>query len=98
VLEDLPDAVAILCRALDVLDGTNSLLDFLTLEIVLASWLRLEIFGNKKMQTYLLHCNRLLRGLVQLFNSLWVESQILLAADEDDWEPRAEMQHFGDPL
>lgn len=50
------------------------------------------------MQTYLLHRDWLLRGLVQLLDSLWVKSQILLASDKDDWEPRAEMQHFGDPL
>jgi len=64
VLKDLPDAIAVLCGALDVLGGTNSLLDFFAL----------------------LHCDWLLRRLVQLLNSLWVESQILLATDEDDWE------------
>jgi hypothetical protein len=50
------------------------------------------------LPTYLLHCDGLLRGLVQLLNSLRVKSQILLATDEDDWESRAEMQHFGNPL
>jgi hypothetical protein len=32
VLKDFPDAVAVLCGALDVLDGTDSLLDFLALK------------------------------------------------------------------
>ena len=48
--------------------------------------------------SYLLRGDRLLRGLVELFNGLLVVSQILLAADEDDGEARAEMEDLGDPL
>ena len=44
--------------------------------------------------TYLLWCHRLLRSLVQLFNGLLVESQVLLAADEDDRQALAEVQDF----
>jgi hypothetical protein len=35
---------------------------------------------------------------VQLFNRLWVEPQILLAANEDDGEAGAEVQDFRNPL
>jgi hypothetical protein len=47
---------------------------------------------------YLFRGDGLLRCLVQLLNSLLVVSQILLAADEDDGEARAEVKDFGDPL
>ena len=47
---------------------------------------------------YLFRGNGLLRCLVQLLNSLLVVSQILLAADEDDREARAEVHDLGDPL
>jgi len=50
------------------------------------------------MSAYLLRGNRLLAGLVELFNSLLVVTQILLTANEDNWETAAEMQDFGDPL
>jgi hypothetical protein len=46
----------------------------------------------------LLWCNWLLAGLVKLLDGLLVVAKILLTSDEDDWEPLAEMQHFGDPL
>ncbi len=48
--------------------------------------------------TYLLHGHRLLRRLVQLLDGLWVESQILLTANEDDRETGAEVEHFRYPL
>lgn len=35
---------------------------------------------------------------MQLFNSLLVVSQILLATDEDDGQAGAEVQDLGDPL
>jgi hypothetical protein len=47
---------------------------------------------------YLLWCNRLLAGLVKLLDGLLVVAEILLATNEDNWKPLAEMQHFGDPL
>lgn len=47
---------------------------------------------------YLFRGNGLLGGLVQLFNSLLVVSQILLATDEDDGQAGAEVQDLGDPL
>ena len=40
----------------------------------------------------------LLRCLVELLDGLLVVSEILLTADEDDWEIVAEMKDFGDPL
>jgi hypothetical protein len=49
-------------------------------------------------KSYLLGGDRLLRCLVQLFNGFWIESQILLAANEDDGQTGAEVQDFGDPL
>jgi hypothetical protein len=47
---------------------------------------------------YLFRGNGLLRCLVQLLNGLLVVSQILLAADEDDGQARAEVQDLGNPL
>ena len=35
---------------------------------------------------------------MELLDRLLVETQILLAAHEDDRETLAEVQHFGDPL
>ena len=35
---------------------------------------------------------------MELFNSLLVITEILLAADEDDGKATAEVQNFGDPL
>ncbi len=35
---------------------------------------------------------------MQLFNRLLIESQILLATDQDDGKTVAEVQHLGDPL
>jgi len=46
----------------------------------------------------LLGRDRLLTGLVQLLNSLGVETEILLAPNEDDWKARAEVKNFGNPL
>lgn len=56
------------------------------------------IAAPKGFLSYLLWCNRLLAGLVKLLDGLLVVAKILLTSDEDDWEPLAEMQHFGDPL
>lgn len=53
---------------------------------------------RKESLSYLLWCNWLLAGLVKLLDGLLVVAKILLTSDEDDWEPLAEMQHFGDPL
>lgn len=53
---------------------------------------------SERFLSYLLWCNRLLAGLVKLLDGLLVVAKILLTSDEDDWEPLAEMQHFGDPL
>lgn len=49
-------------------------------------------------KAYLLGGHGLLRRLVQLLDGLWIESQILLAADEDDGQTGAEVQDLGDPL
>jgi hypothetical protein len=51
-----------------------------------------------RRKTHLLRSHWLLRGLVELFNSLLVEAQILLAAHEDDGQALAEVKHFGNPL
>jgi hypothetical protein len=48
--------------------------------------------------TYLLGSDRLLTGLVQLFNGLLVVTEILLAANENDGKALAEMENFRDPL
>ena len=55
-------------------------------------WLQFGVWA------YLLGSNRLLAGLVELFNGLLVITQILLAADEDDGKTTAEMKNFRDPL
>jgi hypothetical protein len=39
-----------------------------------------------------------LAGLVELFDGLSVETEILLAANEDDGQSRAEVKDFGNPL
>jgi hypothetical protein len=48
--------------------------------------------------TYLLVGDGLLRRLVQLLDRLGVKPQILLAANKDDGQTRAEVQNLGDPL
>jgi hypothetical protein len=48
--------------------------------------------------SYLFWGNWLLAGLVELFDSLLIITQILLATDEDDGEATAEMQNLGNPL
>lgn len=53
--------------------------------------------GNNRT-TNLLRCNGPLARLPQLLNDPLVPSQILLAADENDREPSAEMHDFRDPL
>ena len=53
---------------------------------------------EREGKAYLLSRHGLLGCLVQLLNGLWIESQILLAADEDDRQTGAEVQDFGDPL
>lgn len=63
-------------------------------ECVLVAGLR----GGVETEPHLLHCDGLLAGLVQLLNCLGVESQVLLAANEDDGQAGAEVQDFGNPL
>lgn len=53
---------------------------------------------GRRCKSYLLRGNWLLACLVELFDSLLVVTEILLAANEDDGETTAEMQYFGDPL
>ena len=48
--------------------------------------------------TYLLHGDGLLRRLMQFLDCLWVKPQILLAANKDDGQARAEVKNLGDPL
>ena len=50
------------------------------------------------MLTDLLGGYRLLGRLVQLLDSLLVETQILLATNENDGQALTEMQDLGDPL
>lgn len=50
------------------------------------------------LATDLLGCDGLLRSLVQLLNRLLVKAQVLLASNEDDGKPLAEVQDLGDPL
>jgi hypothetical protein len=47
---------------------------------------------------YLLRSNRLLAGLVELFNGLLVITEILLASNKNDRKSLAEMKNFRDPL
>ena len=94
VLKDLPHALVRLCRALEVLLGTDLLTDVLSLGRRLAS----SCYRRYRGYTDLLWGNRLLRGLVKLLNRLLVVTQILLAANKDDGQARAEMQHLRDPL
>merc|ERR1719487_2368175 len=58
-----------------------------TLEVLLGTDLLTNVLS-------LLRRNRLLRCLVQLLDSLLVESQVLLAAYQDDGQALAEVQHF----
>jgi hypothetical protein len=44
--------------------------------------------------TDLLGSHRLLRGLVEFFDGLLVEAQILLATNKDDGQTLAEVQDF----
>jgi hypothetical protein len=48
--------------------------------------------------TYLLWGDGLLAGLVKLLDRLGIETQVLLAANENDGETGAEVKNFGDPL
>lgn len=48
--------------------------------------------------TYLLRGDGLLRGLGELFNSLGVVAQILLAANKDNGETLTEVKNLGNPL
>jgi hypothetical protein len=48
--------------------------------------------------TYLLRADGLLGGLVELLDGLGVVAQILLTANQDDWETLAEVQNLGNPL
>jgi hypothetical protein len=89
VFEYLPHALVRLRRALKVLLGTDLLTDILGL-----SWVSRRCRGGHIGATDLLGSHRLLRGLVELFNSLLVEAQILLAANKDDGQTLAEVQDF----
>jgi hypothetical protein len=51
-----------------------------------------------RASAHLFRRHGLLAGLVQLLDGLCVESEILLAAHQDDGQARAEVQHLGDPL
>lgn len=48
--------------------------------------------------THFLWADRPLTSLTKLLDDLWITSQILLAADEDNRQILAEVQHFTDPL
>lgn len=48
--------------------------------------------------TYLFGGNGLLAGLAELLNGLGVVAQILLAANEDDWDVTAEVKNLRVPL
>ncbi len=92
MLEDLTDTLASLCGALDITVGSNALAHLLTLFDLLEDGERGEGL------TCLLGGYGLLAGLVELLNGLGVEAKILLAANENDGESRAEVKHLGDPL
>lgn len=100
VLEHLSHALVGLGGAFEVLAGTDLLADFLSLGLFVSMMFLLALLKALLFQAcpYLLGSDGLLRRLVQLLNSLLVVSQILLAADEDDGEARAEVQDLGDPL
>jgi hypothetical protein len=94
MLEHLSDTLIRLCRALEILQGTDLLADILSLIGVLALSRDHELIGD----TDLLGGDWLLRGLVQLLNRLLVVSEILLATYKDDGKALAEVQDLGDPL
>jgi hypothetical protein len=94
MLKYLPNALVCLRRALEVLLGTDLLAYVLSLNVLVGVVWFICIFAV----TNLLGGNRLLGSLVQLLNRLLVESQILLAANEDDGQTLAEVQNLGDPL
>ena len=53
---------------------------------------------NSGIATYLLWGNRPLIRLPQLLDDSRVTSQILLAANQNDWETGAEVHNLGNPL
>jgi hypothetical protein len=94
VLKDLTDTLVGLGRALDVLLGTDLVLDLSGLCIV---W----VVGScliERVKTHLLLGNGSLRGLVKFLDGLLIVSKILLTSNEDDGKALAEMQDLGDPL
>jgi hypothetical protein len=61
----------------------------------------LEVFDSTNLLAHILGLLRsdwLLRSLMQFFNCLLIVAEILLAADEDDGETLAEVQHLRNPL
>lgn len=93
VLKDLPDAFVGLGRALDVLLGSNLVLDLSRLDACQ------QLSAIKEgPSTYLILSDGCLRGLVKLFDRLRVVSEILLASDENNGQALAEMKDLGDPL
>lgn len=101
MLKDFSDTFVGLGRALNVLLGTDLVLDLSCLQDVSATSHvdRVRRKCRKRLaMTYLLLSNGGLRGLVQLLDGLGVVSQILLAANKDDGKTLAEMKDLGDPL
>jgi hypothetical protein len=90
-LEHLAHALSRLGRALDVAGGADALADLLSL-----GWLAMA--RRRRASAHLFRRHGLLAGLVQLLDGLGIESEILLAAHQDDGQAGAEVQHLGDPL
>lgn len=89
VLEDFPDTLVGLGRALDVLLGTNLVLDL--------SCLRLGQYAGcfwlmGAACAHLLLGDRSLRGLVEFLDGLGIVSKILLATNKDDGKTLAEVK------
>ena len=95
MLKHLTDAFVCLRRALEVLLRADLLADILGLMVEYSLASHCISCINRALvcdMAYLFRSHRLLRSLVQLLNRLLIVSQILLAADEDDGKPLAEMQ------
>jgi hypothetical protein len=110
MLKHVTDALVGLGGTFEVLVGTNLLADLLALCNSVSHMLYRDLSHTSTQPrpqvetwqretsscgfTYLLSGDRLLACLVQLFLSLGVVSEILLAANQDDRKALAEVQDF----
>lgn len=102
MLKDFANTLTSLGRAFEVASGANFLCDGHTLRAKKGD-MDLSVgveqrFSSGSATTYLFWADRPLTRLTKLLDDLGVSAQVLLAADEDDGQILAEMQHFADPL